>query len=503
MLLTNPIWLLALAAISIPVIIHLWNIKPGKTLKVGSISLFTESSPSSSRSFKLLDILLLLLRCLLLTLLALLLAVPLLQQHLKTSKAKGWILIPYADFNQAYRKFQPKIDSLAKTGYEVHFFRPDFLKQDLNELVNNKTLPDSTQKKDSLNYWALINQLTDRVSSATPVELFTPNTITHFRGEKPVTSLHINWHTYTPADSVNNWLAGAWLTDNGSIRVMQGTSTPSGTTYQYNDVKNGGQNSSAYSVAIDKGLPFVNLQDTKIPVDTAIPHIAIYTDKAEVDASYLKAALQAIAQLTGRNMVIKLYNHADAIPVNQDWIYWLSEKPVDTTLSAKTKNLFSYEAGKITEVNSWISNNESHTITQRQIKIALYKTIITKITNGRPIWTDGFGNPILSAGQKGRSIQYHFYSRFNPTWNELVWDDEFPKWLLTLTQPIVNDAMAHDHRVISNAQLQPDFIADAKKAPTQLNTYTDLTHYLWLALALALFTERWLATKNKTILANG
>jgi hypothetical protein len=41
---------------------------------VGSISLFSESSPKSSRSFKLLDILLLLLRCLLLTLLAFLLA---------------------------------------------------------------------------------------------------------------------------------------------------------------------------------------------------------------------------------------------------------------------------------------------------------------------------------------------------------------------------------------------------------------------------------------------
>jgi hypothetical protein len=35
MLLTTPIWLFALAAIGIPVMIHLWNIKPGKTLEGG------------------------------------------------------------------------------------------------------------------------------------------------------------------------------------------------------------------------------------------------------------------------------------------------------------------------------------------------------------------------------------------------------------------------------------------------------------------------------------
>jgi UDP-N-acetylglucosamine:LPS N-acetylglucosamine transferase len=57
----------ALAALSIPVIIHLWNIRPGKTLKVGSISLITEASKSTKRSFKLLDILLLIIRCLLLS----------------------------------------------------------------------------------------------------------------------------------------------------------------------------------------------------------------------------------------------------------------------------------------------------------------------------------------------------------------------------------------------------------------------------------------------------
>src|SRR5476651_1205398 len=105
MLLVSPIWLFALAAIGIPVIIHLWNIRQGKTLKVGSIALFTQSSPKSSRSFKLMDVLLLLLRCLLLILLAILLAMPLWQQHLQNTKAKGWLLIPKEHLTQAYQHF--------------------------------------------------------------------------------------------------------------------------------------------------------------------------------------------------------------------------------------------------------------------------------------------------------------------------------------------------------------------------------------------------------------
>ena len=63
--LLNPIWLFAIGGIVIPLIIHLWNIKKGKTLKVGSISLLGESSRQSAKSLKLIDLLLLFLRCLL------------------------------------------------------------------------------------------------------------------------------------------------------------------------------------------------------------------------------------------------------------------------------------------------------------------------------------------------------------------------------------------------------------------------------------------------------
>ncbi|MGZ3929211.1 MAG: BatA domain-containing protein, partial [Mucilaginibacter sp.] len=118
MILLNSIWLYALAALCVPVAIHLWNIRQGKTLKVGSIALINTSSQKSSRSFKLHDLLLLVLRCLLVALLAFVLAMPLWQRHISSSGKKGWVMLPKENLTEAYQKFKPEIDSLTKKGYE-------------------------------------------------------------------------------------------------------------------------------------------------------------------------------------------------------------------------------------------------------------------------------------------------------------------------------------------------------------------------------------------------
>jgi hypothetical protein len=499
MILTNPIWLFALAAIGIPVIIHLWNIRPGKILKVGSIALFSESSPKSSRSFKLMDVLLLMLRCLLLMLLALLLTAPLWQQSLTAGKAKGWILIPQVNLLQTYKHFQPKIDSLTKAGYEFHYLGADFKKDNLTELV--KTYPDSIALQDSLNYWSLTQQLSHKIPASLPVELFTTNSIYHFTGDKPQTNLHINWHTYTPADSVHTWLANAWLTTNGNIRVVQGTSNPSGTHYQYTDIKNGGQN-SAYQVSIVNGVPQVSLNTSKVMVDTSTTHIAIYADKNIIDANYLNAALTAIAQLNQHKTIITRYSQAETIPDGQDWIFWLSEKIIDAKIIQQSKNVFNYESGKIATTDTWIKNTESYTELQAKVTIPLYKTIASKPNNDTPLWADGFGNAILSLSP-GKTNTYHFYNRFNPAWNDLVWDDNFPKWLLGLMEQSQYKFTAHERRAINADQLKSEPVAVAEQVVDQHTKLIDLTKYLFIALVLVFFAERWLATKQKTTLTNG
>ena len=68
--LLQPIWLAAMAGIAIPVIVHLWNLRRGKVLKIGSVALLTEASRRLAWSRRITQWWLLVVRCLLLAALA-------------------------------------------------------------------------------------------------------------------------------------------------------------------------------------------------------------------------------------------------------------------------------------------------------------------------------------------------------------------------------------------------------------------------------------------------
>ena len=483
----NPIWFFALAALSIPVIIHLWNVRPGKTLKVGSISLITEASKSSSRSFKLLDILLLLLRCLLLTMLAMLLAAPVWKKNVLAQKATGWVLIPKEIFKETYQKYKPTVDSLNRAGYEFHYFDKGFAKADLKVIKVDSSLKDTPTNS---NYWSLVKQLESKVGDL-PVRIFTQNGINHFMGSKPKVKLKgLWWQTYTAKDSVKKWIASATFTNDNNIRVTDGSSTPQGTTYKSTVLKSGGD--AFHDVQAQNGQTQISLKNnsnTPVTVDTSILRIAIYTDKYQLDATYLDAALKAATEFYGTRATIKQYSRYTAIPKEQTWLFWLSEQPVKPELLKSCKNVFQYQNGKVADLNSWIEPGH----------ITLTKSIVAKSKSGA-VWTDGFGNVLLSL----EGNVYKFYTRFNPSWSSLVWNDEFPKMMLKLlVQNVPSQPIARDSRILSNRQLQPEIIAQFMPQPyVTINKETDLSRYFWLALVVVFIAERILSHKTKTV-SNG
>jgi hypothetical protein len=504
MILLNSIWLFALAALSIPVAIHLWNIRPGKTLKVGSIALINASS-QTSRSFKLHDILLLLLRCLLLALLAFVLMMPLWQKHIDPASIKGWMLMPKESIRESYQKFKPEIDSLTKAGYEFHYFNKNFQKADLG-----KILADTGGKKgigNAVSYWSLIQQLDGRVPSSLPIYLFTPNMATHFYGDKPQVNLNLYWKTYTPADSTT-WIQKAWLTNNNDIQVAQGNSKPSGTYFTNYTIQSGSNRNTNFVVNAENGQMTVSLRNSNtVTVDTSIWRFAIYAEKNTSDANYVKAALGSIVQFTKHKAVIKQYVDAGQIPPHQNWIFWLSPKQASKQLISNCDNLFTYETGKIKDAGSWISGQNESLSGQ---KIALYKSVFLTGNSGQTIWRDGFGNPVLSSEKQQQTNIYHFYSRFDPSWSDLVWSDDFPKMLLKLIiGPDEKTEAIHDLRIIDTKQILPAGNKETRTSTGVITEHIDLSPYLWLLLVLTFIAERWLAhkkasqTAGKQILQNG
>ncbi|MBD1366284.1 BatA domain-containing protein [Mucilaginibacter sp. ZT4R22] len=482
----SPIWFFALAALSIPILIHLWNIRPGKTLKVGSISLITEASKTTSRSLKLLDILLLILRCLLLALLAFFLAGPLWSYFSPDKKAKGWVLIPKENFNESYQKFKPQVDSLMKAGYEFHYFNKGFAKQDWQKLLADTGLKDTTVQS---NYWALVKALDSKVRNSAGVYIITPNSAIYFKGEKPQTNLNLSWKTYTPADSTSRWIAAAWISNNGEIKVTLGGSAPSGTMFANETMQADGN--SDVTVNVQNGQPKVSLKNTDQPsvaVDTATLSIAIYTDKYAVDASYLKAALQAATAFTGEKASVKQYSSPGQIRAGQTWLFWLSDAPVDSRLLASTANVFRYESGKIIDTHTIISPGNIS---------------LTKRVHADPyadaVWQDGFGKALLNREQRGAANIYHFYTHFNPAWSDLVWNDNFPKQILRLLNGKSYTVSAeYDRRVLSHTQLMPNNIVNSF-TPSSIAAANpkDISPYFWLMLMAVFFAERWLSHKTK------
>jgi len=344
----------------------------------------------------------------------------------------------------------------------------------------------------------LIQQLNGHITPSLPVYVFTSNSANHFAGEKPQIFLSLHWQTYTSVDSVNKWIAKAWLTNNGDIDLVEGNSSPTGISYKNYTIRSGDQ-STNFAVHSENGKLSVGLKNSNelVPVDTSTWRFAIYADKNSADAGYLKAALQSIIQFTNHKAIVKQYVDANQIQSKQSWLFWLSTQSISKQLQAD--NLFIYENGEVSHGNSWIEARASDK------KIELYKSISAK-DKDFAIWKDGFGNTILSLRNQSGKNWYHFYSRFDPSWSDLVWSDQFPKMMLKLiigssTEP----NSKYDKRILSDKQIMPVVVREHSGSVGKVSDHIDLSRYIWLLFALTFFVERWLAhfSKSKLVLKNG
>ncbi len=494
--LLNPIWLFALAGITIPLIIHLWNVKKGKTLKVGSISLLGQSSRQSAKSLKLMDLLLLFLRCLLLIILAFILAKPIWNSLNREKTKSGWILIEEENGQEIYSKYKSKIDSLITLGHEIHYFEPNFRKVTINEALAQN------QKGENKipSYWSLLNLLNDKIPDNTEVILFTSDRLNRLGSERAKISFPLNWETISPADSLSTWLENAWFQDSGTIHATIANSSPTGTTYS-NETFNPTVKNNRFVLDFEQGIARLTYKDTKknnsssLIIDTISIKIAIYSDKFKNDARYIKAAIAAIKNYTNRKIELKEFASKN-IPSDYDIIFWLSETAIPEQIKPKN-TILTYAVGEIENANTHLVFNQN---TSKK-EVELYKRIIAPENDSKkiPIWEDGFGNPILSSMQENNYSKTEFYSRFNPEWNELVWSENLPKALINIVLPNINSSKTNtlDKRRVAKAQMGPIFFnGDKPLAGQKVSNVKELENQFWLALILVFILERYVSFRK-------
>ena len=456
--LLQPAWLAAAAAIAFPVILHLWNDRRGKVLRIGSIAMLAGASQRMSWSRRLSQWWLLLLRCLLLLALAVLLAGPYWRHA--AGAGKGWVLevgprgdgAGAADGAGADAVYRPLIDSLVKAGYERHLL------------------------EDSLNYWDGFRVADRQAPAGVPFYIFTTALAGRFSGERPLTDRVVHWYTYAPMDSVHHWIQRAWSYGSDSIRLLTGSSRSTGTFYRRESVA--------------AGSPL------SVPVDTAVLRVTIYTDPAyQEDGRYIAAAVRALQTFTRRRIQLSVGGGMGG----GDWLFWLSARPLPLSLRGTFKHVLQYEQGKDSVVDTRVEGIEL----MKEVDGAAASLAERSAAGQTPVWRDGYGRGVLSREANDNGGFYHFYSRFDPNWNGLVWSRRFPVLFERLIFGEDAGVPAEDRRVLDPGQMVPVRGGEVVRPAVEERKAIDLAPLLWVLILLLFILERVVSFSTTPVKANG
>lgn len=488
-----PIGLLAIAGVVVPLIIHLWNIKSGKTLKIGSISLLGESASQTAKSFKITDWPLLLLRCLLILLLAFLLAGPYLKTNKGSTNNRGWILIKKEQLRYAYQDYKTEIDSLLKAGYELHSFNPGFEEINLNDTAINE----ETVDPDHLTHASLLRQLNEEVAPGFNVYLYADKLLKNYSGDVAGISYHLKWRRVKIPDAKKTWVSNAYLTDGDDIRALVAASDSLKTAYRQ-ELVTAGSDKKGIILQVDSGRTQLKTagQQYWAEADTSTLNILICDQTGSGDGNYIRSAISAIQQFTLRKISIKNSQNLSVVPPKTDLIFWLAEKPVGpdriNNLN-KQASIFYYATGPVQNINSVI--NIFPLTANTVADVGLYKRFSEKENTGTALWTDGFGKPLLTAQTGEKYSRFRFYSRFNPQWTDMVWSGHFVKALMPVILKGKDDEHfgfeinAADQRAISNPE---ELTRQVKSAVSTTSFYEQkpLDSILWVLAFIVFIIER-------------
>ena len=469
----SPLALFAALGILIPVLIHLWNIKSGKTLKIGSIALLGDPSNQRSSSFRITDWPLLLLRCLLILCVAMILADPVHQAKLDVSERPGWILVEKGYFKKLWNSQRKQLDSLLAKGYEIHDFDVNFRKLELADTLSVF----SSSAEAPLTYYGLLKQLETQLEPGRKVYLYVHNRSARFASKAPQVKLDLHWNLLPAATADTSWNVGLYQTVNQTVAGVTAHSSATGTYYQ---------------------TAILKASDTAgMVVDTTTIQVQIYAEPGTKDAQYVDASVRAIRQYTKHKISI---SHIRSLQNTKQkaMVFWLSSKAPTAAEINKVHDgtrFFQYAGGRVERQASSIQDLNGVSLEQSE----LYKRTAYPAGAGGGIWSDASGTPLLSNEIVQRKQVFKFYSRFRPYWTNLVWSDNMVLFLLPVILPEANSitAFQRDRRSLASI-MEPNLPTAEHNEKGRADVFVQRaisTWFWWMAFVL-LILERWLSYRK-------
>lgn len=298
----NPSFLWALLGLSVPVAIHLWSKKEGKTIKVGSLKFLQESDSQKSSSIKLNEFWLLLLRMLLITILVFILAEP--RLYYKSENSPITYLVEKSLLSSS--KVRSLTDSLNNIA-EVRFLETDFPEYQ-PEIVKD-TLSESP------NYWKLAKEMETLKTDS--VVVFTNAFVSGVKGKRPEISKNINWINLNAGSSKTN-LVGAFKRGDEIERISV-ISHAEGFKFQKEK-----QNLNTSEIESEfRNIPVVELDTLQVQ---------IYAEEEfQAESKYIKASFLALEKYLEHPIKILNFEEENFNSNSEEILIWLSEKPAPKT----------------------------------------------------------------------------------------------------------------------------------------------------------------------------
>ena len=508
---------LALLGLAVPVAIHLWNRRPGRVVRVGSVRWLEAAANRRLRNLRLEQVGLLLLRAALVALLALVVAGPSWMRPQPARAVRGVALLaPELLRPDVLPALRPSLDSLRRQGYSLRLFAAGFRpvsaqawKQpdSLRQLLALARAADSTTSGAD-DYWARARQAADSFPSR-PLHLITGAALPHFIGARPALPARLTWQTVPLPDSAV-WLAQAWQPHPDTLRLLVGHSQEEGTVFRTVALRHP-RTAGSLSVA---GLPGLNYVPSPQPalrvagqsavaIQTAPLRVAVYADAAHAAAGrYLRAALRAAALGLHRPLDLRTATATAPLPAQADWLFWLSDQPVP--------------AGWLRQVrqggNLWQEALKGSPVDTRldaigladAAPIAIRRLDTSAVARQTIMWQTGTGQPVLLRQPLGQGSRYHLRTRLHADWTSLPESPVLPTLLLQLLRAESEPAVSitpHDLRQLDPRQLgaPASVVAPVSGVPATIQPAPEaieLRPGLLLAALLLFALERWLARRS-------
>lgn len=490
---------LALLGLAVPLAIYLWNRRPGRVVRVGSVRWLEAAANQRLRSLKPQQLLLFLLRASIIGLLALALAEP--SQVPPVPPRRGQVLLAPGVTAAALEPVRPVLDSLRQRGYELrqlHAARPLSAPLPWAGLGLGDTTGTAQFSADSIpttNLWATVQLAADSFPNR-PLLVVAPLTVASFTGTRPALPAAIRWLPL-PAPDSSRWPVAAWQPRPDSLVVLVAQGSEQGIRLQKvrrrmpagTAVVAGPWSGQLRLAPATQQLRLTeNGQFRSLPLLTRAPRWFLSHDAAHAaSARVLAAALRAVGPALPLVPRLTVSTAAPAPTDSLDWLFWLRAEPLPAGLPPRTQVW--QEAGP----KSVVINTEFLPAGSGQ-PVAIQR-LDTAATAGPVRWPTATGAALLSQPAPSR---FYFHSRFDPTWSALADSPELPGLLLPLLLP-VSSTPAPDSRTLALAQLRGPVAATVTDRPEPAAPRRPLAAWLVLGAGLLFALERLVAARRPGI----